>query len=75
MDSITAAGAREYLAGLARASDYEIEELRRATVELKMHQLWSLMSASILHGDEAQREAGILDVRERWAALYRASRG
>lgn len=75
MDTITAAEAREYLAGLARASDFEIEELRRAPVELKLRQIWSLMSASILQGDEAQREAGVLRVRERWAAIYQASRG
>jgi L-serine deaminase len=75
MSTITAAEAREYLAGLALANDHEIEELRRAPVELKLQQIWSLMSAAILHGDDARREAEALSVRERWAALYQATCG
>ena len=44
-------------------------------MELKLQQIWSLMSAAILHGDDAHREAEALRVRERWAALYQAMCG
>jgi hypothetical protein len=36
---------RRYLAGLALANEYEIEELRKAPVELKLRQLWALMNS------------------------------
>lgn len=75
MGTITPTEAREYLAGLALANEHEIEELRRTPVELKVRQICSLMSAAILHGDDAQREAEALKVRQRWAAFYQATRG
>jgi hypothetical protein len=74
MATTTAAEAREYLAGLALASDHEIEELRRAPLELKLRQIWSLMHAAILRGDDAHREAEVVRLRNRWAALYQAAR-
>jgi hypothetical protein len=69
---ITPAEVREYLAGLALANRFEIEELRKAPVELKLRQLWALMKSAHLFEDEAQREAEARAVRERWARLYRA---
>jgi hypothetical protein len=36
--------ARRYLAGLALANEFEIEELPGASIELKLRQLWALMT-------------------------------
>lgn len=66
---------RDYLAGLALANAFEIEELRRAPVELKLRQLWALMSSAHLFESDAEREAEVRKVRERWARLYRALGG
>jgi hypothetical protein len=63
--------ARRYLAGLARANEFEIEELRGASIELKLRQLWALMTSDLAEND-IQREAEARTVRERWARLYRA---
>jgi hypothetical protein len=71
---MTAAEVRQYLAGLALANDHEIEELRKAPVDLKLQQIWSLMSAAVLLGDDAEREADALAVRQRWEAFYQATR-
>jgi hypothetical protein len=73
MVPLTPAETREYLAGLALANEYEIEELRRTPVETKLRQLWVLMQPSLVLED-AQREAGVLETRRRWLLLYRASR-
>jgi hypothetical protein len=63
---------RDYLAGLELAGEFEVEELRRTPVELKLRQIWSLMtSADLLEGDAA-REAGVIEVRERWRRIRQA---
>jgi hypothetical protein len=67
-----ASDVRDYLAGLALANQHEIEELRRAPVELKLRQIWSLMNSSRLYEDPIQREADTRQVQERWARLYAA---
>lgn len=72
MPPVSPTEVREYLAGLALANEFEIEELRRAPVELKLRQLWSLMRSADLFEDEAEREAEVRKVRERWARLYHA---
>lgn len=61
---------REYLAGLDRANEHEIEELRRTPPELKLRQLWALMTAAPLFGDAATREAEVSRIRERWVRLH-----
>ena len=73
MTATTPEEAREYLAGLALASAHEIDELRRTSIELKLRQTWALMHAAAIQGDDADRERGIRQVRERWARLYTAS--
>jgi hypothetical protein len=75
MVSITPAEARDYLARLTLANECEIEELRKAPVDLKLRQLWSLMTSADLFEDDAAREADVREVRERWARLYQALRG
>ncbi len=64
--------AHKYLAGLALANTFEIEELRRAPIELKLRQLYTLMSAVDLFESQALREAEVNKVRGRWARLYQA---
>jgi hypothetical protein len=70
MSSNSPEEARRYLAGLALANEFEIEELRDASIELKLRQLWALMSSDLVE-NEMQREAEARTVRERWARLYR----
>ena len=57
MASMTPAEARDYLARLTLANEFEIEELRKAPVDLKLHQLWSLMTSAELFEVDAAREA------------------
>ncbi len=75
MSAVTPAEVRDYLAGLALANELEIEELRKAPIELKVRQLWALMTSADLFGDRAHREAEVHRVRERWARLYQALHG
>ena len=74
MPPITPAETRDYLARLALANKFEIEELRKAPVELKLRQLWSLMTSTDLFESEAQREVEVCKVRERWERLWQALR-
>jgi hypothetical protein len=69
---MTPAEVRSHLAGLALANEFEVEELRRAPVELKLRQLWALMSSTDLFEDPVQREIEVRTVRERWARLCQA---
>jgi hypothetical protein len=68
----TPAETRDYLAGLALANQYEIEELRKTPVETKLRQIWALMGSAELFEDHALREAEVREVRRRWALLYQA---
>ena len=72
MSQMTSEEIRDYLAGLALANEYEIRELRHTSIETKLRQLWTLMSAAELFEDPAQREAEVREVRRRWALLHRA---
>lgn len=75
MTAVTPQEARDYLAGLAEANTFEVEELRNASIELKLRQLWSLMTSASLFETEADREAGVREVRERWARIHQALGG
>ncbi|OGT80100.1 MAG: hypothetical protein A3H91_10130 [Gammaproteobacteria bacterium RIFCSPLOWO2_02_FULL_61_13] len=72
MTQVTPAEVRDYLAGLALASEYEIEELRNTPIETKLRQIWALMGSTALFEDSAQRGADHREIRERWARLHRA---
>lgn len=72
VSSPTAKSIREYLAGLERAGAFEIEELRRAPMELKLRQIWSLMTSADLLEDAAEREATVTEIRERWRRIRQA---
>lgn len=63
---------RDYLAGLELAGMFEVAELRRTPVELKLRQIWSLMTSADLLEDNAAREAGVTEVRERWRRIRQA---
>jgi hypothetical protein len=62
---------REYLAGLELAGVFEVEELRRTPIELKLRQIWSLMTSADLL-DDAERESGNAEIRERWRRIRQA---
>lgn len=63
---------RDYLAGLELAGVFEVEELRRTSVELKVRQIWSLMTSADLLEHDAEREASVTEVRERWRQIRQA---
>jgi len=70
VSSTTPEDVRNHLAALSLANEFEVEELRSAPVELKLRQLWALMSSASLFEDPVQREREVHAVRERWARLY-----
>lgn len=74
MSSMSPENARGYLAGLAIANEFEIQELRSAPVELKLRQLWTLMMSADLFENATQRETEVCKIRERWMRLYQALR-
>lgn len=63
---------RDYLAGLELAGTFEIDELRRAPIELKLRQIWSLMTSADLLEDDVEREASVTQIRERWKRIRQA---
>jgi hypothetical protein len=63
---------RDYLAGLELAGAFEVEELRRTPMELKLRQIWTLMTSADLLEDDAAREAGVTEVRDRWRRIRQA---
>jgi len=65
---------REYLAGLALANEFEIQELRNAPVDLKLRQLWTLMMSAELFENGTRQADEALEIRERWTRLYQALR-
>jgi hypothetical protein len=75
MSSPSAPEVRAYLAGLSLANEFEIEELRKTAVELKLRQLWALMTSTDLFEKEGRRETEASEVRERWSRLHRALHG
>lgn len=57
---------QEYLERFKKLNAMEIEELRRTPVEIKLQQIWSLMTAAELFESAEEREASVAEVRERW---------
>jgi len=72
MSGMSPKAVREYLAGLERAGMFEVEELRRTPLELKLQQIWSLMTSADLLERSAEREAGVSEIRERWRRIHQA---
>lgn len=72
MNGVDPKSVRDYLAGLELADMLEVEELRQTPMELKLRQIWSLMTSADLLEDSAAREAGVSEVRERWRRIRKA---
>lgn len=72
MNGVNPKSVREYLAGLELAGRFEVEELRRTPIDLKLRQIWSLMTSADLLEGEAERNAGIAEVRQRWRQIRQA---
>lgn len=72
MNGVDAKSVRDYLAGLELAGAFEVEELRSTPVALKLRQIWSLMTSADLLEDGVAREAGVIEVRERWQRIRQA---
>jgi hypothetical protein len=72
MNDVGPKSARDYLAGLELAGVFEVEELRRTPVELKIRQIWSLMTSADLFEDDSEREASVTEIRERWRRIRQA---
>lgn len=75
MARISPSDTRAYLAKLALANQFELEELRRTPVEVKVRQLWSLMTSADIFDANEDRETEVRRVRERWLKLHQALRG
>lgn len=72
MSGVDAKYIRDYLAGRESAGMFEVEELRRAPVELKLRQIWSLMTSADLREHDAERQAGVTEIRNRWQRIRQA---
>ena len=75
MTSMTPTQARAYLKRWAIVNQFEIEELRRTPMELKLQQLSALMASRHLFAADSTREKGVRQVRMRWAKLRKALGG
>lgn len=75
MTPITLAQARAYLKRWAAVNEFEIAELRRTPMELKLRQLSALMASRHLFAPDPTREKGVRQVRKHWAKLRKALGG
>ncbi len=75
MSDMTPEDARAYFNRWELVRDAETAELRRATMETKLQQLSALMASRHLFGPEPDREAQLVEVRDRWNRLRRALGG
>ena len=69
MATITPDEARAYADRWAAMEAFELDELRRTSIETKLLQLASLMASRDLFAHDSARDKGILEVRERWLRL------
>lgn len=72
MTATTPSQMRGHLAALKAANDFEREELRAASLDLKLRQTSAMMGAARLQHAAEEREAEIRIVRDRWARIHRA---
>lgn len=72
LDGVNPKSVRDYLAGLKLADAFEVEELRRTPAELKLRQIWSLMTSAGLLENDTEREASVTEVRDRWKRIRQA---
>jgi hypothetical protein len=72
MPEMTAAESRAYLDRWQQLRAVEAVELQRTPMRTKLQQLTALMHSRDIFGPEPEREAQILEVRERWVRLRQA---
>lgn len=75
MSAITPEEARAYFERFELLREERARQLARTSMETKLRQLAALMASRHLFGVEADREAGVEEVRERWARLRQAMSG
>lgn len=56
-------------------SAFEIEELRRTPLEVRLRQFFTLLGWAREFGWEEKLSEGVDEVRERWVRLWKAYRG
>ena len=69
MTAMTPEEASAYANRWSEVEAFQIEELRRTPMEIKLLQLSSLMASRDLFATDPERETGVREVRERWALL------
>ena len=75
MNAMTPEEARAYFKRWELVRVVEAAEAGRAIMETKFQQLAALMASRHLFGPEPDREAQVLEVRDRWTRLRRALGG
>jgi hypothetical protein len=75
MAAITPTEAKAYFQRWESVKEFELAELRRTPMDMKLRQLSTLMASRDLFGVDPQREDGVRLVRVRWACLRKGLRG
>jgi hypothetical protein len=75
MAKITPEEARSYADRWVAVETFQVEELRRTPMNIKLLQLAALMASRHLFAHDAERDKGVLEVRKRWAQLRLALHG
>ena len=75
MTSMTPAQARAYFKRWEAVEEFEIDELRRMPMEMKLRQLSALMASRHLFPLDPAREKGVRQVRRHWAKLRKVLGG
>jgi hypothetical protein len=75
MVKITLEEALAYTDRWAALEAFQLEELRRTPMKTRLLQLAALMASRDLFAYDAQRDQGVLEVRNRWAQLRLALHG
>jgi len=72
MAAMTPKEAHAYFKRWELVEEFELIELRRTSMDIKLRQLSALMSSRKLFGEDPEREHGVQLVRDRWACLRQA---
>jgi len=72
---VTTAQARAYKARWRKVHQAEVEELRRTSMDVKLHQVAALMASVAALGWAEALSEGDAEVRDRWNRLRKSYRG
>ena len=75
METISSDEAEAYLARWRLVQEFELAELRRTSMEMKLRQLVALVAARDAFGPDPDRDLHVAEVRERWNRLRQALGG